>query len=108
MAITKEFAKGEVLYQRGEESTSVFILKTGSAILQSDSGSLQLQAGDVLGLFDVMLQRPYSADAHVRSDIKAIILTKQEVQSLQDGGLVYKIIQTSLKRVDADMPGRWS
>mgnify|MGYP001241937516 FL=1 len=108
MAITKEFETGAPLYQRGDESSAVFVLKKGSANLIGPSGTHAVKSGDVLGLFDVMLERSYSADAIANTPVTAIILTRQEVQSLQEGGLIYKILQTSLKRADLEMPGRWS
>ena len=108
MAITKKIEKGDALYHSGEESRSVFILKTGKVMLKTRSGLLDVGSGEVLGLFDVLLQRAYSADAVAASPVTAVILTRQEVQSLQAGSLIYKIIQTSVKRLDTDMPGRWS
>ena len=108
MAITKKIERGSVLYHTGEESSSVFIVKSGVVSLKTRSGLLDVSSGEVLGLFDVLLQRDYSADAVAASPVTAVILTRQEVQSLQAGSLIYKIIQTSVKRLDTDMPGRWS
>lgn len=108
MAITKEFETGAKLYQKDADSECVYVLKKGSVTLHSHQGQMALEKGDVLGLFDVTLERPYSADAVAASAVTAIVLTKQEVHSLQEGGLIYKMIETSLKKVDADMPGRWS
>jgi len=100
--------KGEVLYSEGENADIVFIIEDGTVDLKTKAGDYLYEKGDILGMFDCCIGRPYSATAVGNEEAKLRIISKQEQMTKLDGTLTYKVLQAFMKNTDAASPGRWS
>lgn len=100
--------KGETLYSEGESADVIFIIEDGTVDLQTKTGNFNYEKGDILGMFDCCIGRPYSATAVGKDEAQLKMISKQEQVNKLDGTLTYKVLQAFMKNADAAAPGRWS
>lgn len=82
--------RGEVLYIQGEESANVYALFSGrvkltAAVTEKRAALLRIaESGELLGLEDVMSQRPYLATARVLETSHVGRISRQQLITLMD------------------------
>ena len=82
--------RGAVLYTQGEESANVYVLFNGrvkltAAVTEKRSALLRIaEAGELLGLEDVMSQRPYLATARVLQTSCVGRISRKELVTMID------------------------
>jgi len=104
----KTLKKGDILYKKGELSTAAFIIEAGAIMLVHANGQTQFSKGDVIGVFDCFMNRPYSADAIACNDVSLTEIPKDRKQAHLGGTLTFKVVETVIKKIDGETPGVWS
>lgn len=86
---------GEVLFQKGEESSALYLIKSGWVRLLANGGTALASqgAGSLVGETDLFLDRPRSIGAEVASDAELWVLAKEDLSELlaADPGMGLKL-----------------
>lgn len=78
----KNYFKGEVLYNCGEDVKMLFILKEGQVELFSGSVTKKILSNQFVNQYDIETQQKYTATAKVTEDSLVYIIYKQEFDNL--------------------------
>lgn len=78
----KNYVKGEVLYNYGEDVKMFFILKNGLIEIYSDVGTKKVLPNQFFNQHDVESQKTYTSTANVVEDSLVYIIYKQEFYDL--------------------------
>jgi CRP-like cAMP-binding protein len=75
---------GESLFQKGDPSTSLYLIKSGWVRLVANGGTVVASqgAGSLVGETDLFLNRPRSLGAAVAGDAELWVLTKEDLAEL--------------------------
>jgi CRP-like cAMP-binding protein len=75
---------GEVLFRKGEASTSLYLIKSGWVRLEANGGTVLASQGpgSLVGETDLFLQRPRSLGATIAGDAELWVLTKEDLADL--------------------------
>jgi CRP-like cAMP-binding protein len=97
----KNYIKGEVLYNCGEEVKIFFILKRGAVESCSDTGTKKVLPNQFFNQTDVLFQKMYTSTAKITEDSFIYIIYKQEFYDLfnTDRWIGLKKINTLFKKV---------
>ncbi len=86
---------GEVLFQKGDDSSTLYLVKSGWVRLLANGGvALASQgAGSLVGETDLFLDRPRSIGAEIASDAELWVLAKEDLSELlaADPGIGLKL-----------------
>ncbi|GAB1401328.1 hypothetical protein MASR1M68_02390 [Elusimicrobiota bacterium] len=78
----KNYLKGEVLYNCGEDVKMLFILKEGQIELFSGSVTKKILPNQFVNQYDIETQQTYTATAKVTEDSLVYVIYKQEFDNL--------------------------
>jgi len=78
----KNYMKGEVLYNCGEEAKMFFILKYGKTELDCAGKTISVQSGKFINSDNILTQRLYTSQARASEDSLVYIIYKQEFEEL--------------------------
>ena len=97
----KNYVKGEVLYNCGEDVEIFFILKSGMIELCSDVGIKKVLLNQFFNQYDVESQKTYTSTAKVVEDSLVYIIYKQEFYDLVNANIWinFEPINKLLKKV---------
>jgi CRP-like cAMP-binding protein len=75
---------GEVLFRKGDTSTSLYLIKSGWVRLEANGGTVLASQGpgSLVGETDLFLQRPRSLGATIAGDAELWILTREDLADL--------------------------
>jgi CRP-like cAMP-binding protein len=96
---------GEVLYDRGAESTEAYFLVEGSVELHGeDEEPWRFEKGSVLGMLDCTLQRPRERQAVALSDVEVLVVRGEDWMDVFEENLGYaRIVREVLGRMHHDL-----
>lgn len=97
----KNYLKGEVLYNCGEDVKMFFILKDGQIELCSGAVTKKVLSGQFLNQYDIESQQTYTATAKVAEDSIVYIIYKQEFDNLfnTETVFIFEKINAAFKKV---------
>ncbi|MDD5021059.1 MAG: cyclic nucleotide-binding domain-containing protein [Endomicrobiaceae bacterium] len=97
----KNYIKGEVLYNCGEDVKIFFILKRGEAELYSNTGTKKVSSNQFFNQTDVLSQKMYTSTAKVTEDSLIYIIYKQEFYDLVNANtwIGFKKLKKLFKKV---------
>lgn len=78
----KNYVKGEILYNCGEDVNIFFILKNGQIELSSDVGIKKVEPNQFFNQYEIESQKIYTSTAKVAEDSLVYIIYKQEFYDL--------------------------
>jgi CRP-like cAMP-binding protein len=81
------FAEGEVIYRKGDDPIAQWWITSGKVDLLSDEGEepWHMETGAVIGILDVLLDRPRARTAIARTDVEAMRLSAEDwLEMLED------------------------
>lgn len=78
----KNYMKGEILYNCGEEAKMFFILKYGKAELDCAGKNISVQSGKFINSDNISTQQFYTSQARASEDSLVYIIYKQEFEEL--------------------------
>ena len=98
----------ETVYSEGQPAVSVYVIEEGSFTSQSADKNSRLQLdpyekGQVLGMFDTILERPYPKTVECISGGKVRIISKEAMNSELDSSDTFlkAILKSTIKRLEA-------
>lgn len=81
----RTFAKGDVLFRRGERAAEMYVIHEGSVriVRSPDQRTIAvLRAGDVFGELSMLNGRPRSADAVAEEDGSCIAISQEQLEDM--------------------------
>lgn len=92
-----EVPKDGVLYHQGSDDGAIHFIVRGAVELRADGAApLELAAPAIVGLFDVLLRRPYTRTAHAKTDLVALWLRQEDwFDALEDN---FDAARTAIRR----------
>jgi CRP-like cAMP-binding protein len=96
---------GELLYDRGAESTEAYFLVEGSVELHgADEEPWHFEKGSVLGMLDCSLQRPRERRAVALSDVEVLVVRGEDWMDVFEENLAYaRIVREVLGKMHHDL-----
>lgn len=98
----------EVIYQEGQPANHIFIVEEGSFTTQSSDRNSRLQIepyepGSVLGMFDAMLERPYTKTVECVSGGRLRMISRDEMNTELDSADTFlkAVLKSTVKRLEA-------
>ncbi|MBI2426110.1 MAG: cyclic nucleotide-binding domain-containing protein [Candidatus Hydrogenedentes bacterium] len=81
--ITREFAAGEIIFSKGDDTHEVFVILNGSVEIANEGKVLAtLDRGDMFGEMALVSDDPRSADARALSNTSVLMLQLNTIQTL--------------------------
>ncbi|MEI0603781.1 cyclic nucleotide-binding domain-containing protein [Brachyspira alvinipulli] len=90
-----KFSKSSTIFVEGQEPKyTFFIIKKGSVIVYNyfaDNYNVEYKEGEIIGLFNAVLNEPYFATVKAIEDLEVIEMSIYEIEKINDKNLINKI-----------------
>ena len=100
-----ELQAGSYLFQAGEPSDSLYVVRSGRLqVLQNDFVLRELGRGDVVGELGFLIDAPRSASICAVRDSTLVRLTKAEFDKITDAGVLGSLVRVLATRLHQNPP----